>query len=172
MAKGPKARKIERINMAEKEIDLGLCEMYCNQTQVYPTMKILVEERGMTKNAAGNKVEEITKCKVTSNRAQKVYNIRTPKKKKEKVSRTANSEKATRTGTPDKPEKTHTKEDVKIPLVTIQAAIENDEISDEDLKTVVDAVSRKVSVGKVSTEVSSTVAAVHKLKTKKKTPPP
>jgi hypothetical protein len=142
-------------------INLRQCESYCNDKQIYPAMKYLVQEKKMSENAAGKQVERITEGKVTSNRARKVYRIRTPKP--DKAGRTANS---------DKTSEKETKPETKIQLGDIQEAIANDEIADVDLKPVLDVISQKIAMDKISTKVSSNVAAVHKDKVGRARPSP
>lgn len=122
---------------------------------IYPIMKHLVEVDKLSEHKAGDQTEIIYDRTVTSAQARMIYRRRKP-------------------GTPvpvSKPVKKQTKEKVKIPLTVIAEAIKNDDISDVDLKPILDEVSMKVAAGKISTKVTARLAGAHDTKSKSKKPP-
>ena len=145
-------------------INLKECETFCNEQQVYPAMKHLIEVEKMSQRKAGDTVEEFTKGKVTSNRARHVYQARTP---------TASMvNKVAQTGQSNKTLKKHTKPEINVHLDAFKEAIQSDDISDKDLKSVFDTASEKVALGRISTKATASIAAAHKLKAKKNNPQP
>jgi hypothetical protein len=146
--------------MTDKEnpINLKHCETFCNQTQVYPAMKHLIEDKGMSQRKASDTVAELTKGKVTSSRARHVYHTRTP------------TDEVARTGHPNNTEEKEEPLPLEAEAIVdyfIEAVLK-DKCEDDKLKQALDTVSRKVAVGKVSTKVTSNIAAVHDSKTKRR----
>lgn len=122
---------------------------------IYPIMKHLVEVDKLSETKAGDETELIYDGSVTSDQARMIYRRRKP-------SRTRVQK--------DKPLKKRTKEKAKIPLAVITEAIKNDDISDADLKPVLDQVSMKVAAGTISTKVTTRLAGAHDIIAKKNKP--
>jgi hypothetical protein len=60
----------------KKKINLEKCESFCNEKQVFPAMRTLVNDHGMKIREASREVEKQTKGAVTATRADSVYRSR------------------------------------------------------------------------------------------------
>lgn len=105
------------------------CETICNENDIYPAMKILVEDEGMSETAAGKFVEKDSGGQVTWRRARDAYRAR---KKPDAIA------------TKPKPKRKHTKPETKSALLETVKAIEENGISDDDAKRIIDVVAEKV----------------------------
>jgi hypothetical protein len=92
-------------------------EVICNENNVYPAMKDLVEVHHMSVKGAARFVHEDSGGKVTEERARQVY-IRRTKCSIEQS---------------DKPLKKYTKPEAKIQLENVADAIKKGEVADEDM---------------------------------------
>jgi hypothetical protein len=157
------------------------CETICNENDIYPAMKILVEEEGMSETAAGKFVEKDSGGQVTWTRARDAY--RTRKKDKAiatKVTwtrardayRTRKKDKAI--ATKPKPKKVQTKPKTKTALNATVKAIDAGEVSQEDVKAVTDVVAHKIYTGELPYNLAEPVTHAmnaknpHKPKRRKK----
>jgi hypothetical protein len=93
-------------------------EIICNENNVFPAMRDLIENNGMSVKGAARFVHEDSGGKVTEERARQVY-----------IRRRRGSHEH-----PGKPLRKHTKEEVKFQLDAVVDAISKGEVVDENLK--------------------------------------
>lgn len=60
----------------ESSIDLGVCETFCNEKQIFPAMRHFIEKLSMSVMGAAQEVNRLTDGKVTEKRAEMVWNNR------------------------------------------------------------------------------------------------
>lgn len=127
------------------------CEVICNENDIYPAMKDLVENKGMSVNAAAKFVHEDSGGEVTVRRAVQVYHTRKPVLNK----------------TPAKPVKKQTKKEVKFKLDDVTKEIKVGRVSDDDTKKVCDAIAESIDKGQSAKRVGTRVATAVKKADKK-----
>ena len=118
------------------------CEIICNENDVFPAMKALVEDEGLSVNAAAQYVHEDSDKQVTKVRARDVYRRRVPD---------------VAHATPDNPPKKHTNQDTKIQLWSVVEEIKQGAVSDDDIKIVGDAIADSITSGKAAVRVGTKV---------------
>jgi len=141
--------------MSNTEYRYG-CQVICNENDIYPAMKDLVENKGMSVNAAAKFVHKDSSGEVTKGRAEQVYLRRTPSMHIE----------------PDKPLKKQTKENTKLQLSDIRKEIKAGNVSDDDTKKLVDTIADEVSKETVHPRIGSRLnTAIKKYHTKRRLTP-
>jgi hypothetical protein len=103
------------------------CQMICNDQDVYPAMRDLVENKGMTVKGAARFVHKDSDGQVSPGRAEQVYIRRKP---------------ATDVAG-DTPSRKQTKRKAKKQLDDVAEAVRTDDISDDDMKHGVETVPDK-----------------------------
>ena len=131
------------------------CTVICNEQDIYPAMRDLVEVHHMSVKGAARYVHEDSGGKVTEERARQVY-IRRTKCSIEQS---------------DKPLRKYTKPEAKIQLENVADAIKKGEVADEDIKQVLDTAAEKVKAGEASPRVAAKAATAFKSRTTEKRPP-
>lgn len=128
------------------------CETICNEKDIFPAMKDLVENKGMNVNAAAKFIHDDSKCQVTQARAEHVYRSRTPPLHK------GNSN----------PVKTQTKPETKIKISEIAKEIREGQVSDDHAKEIGDALADAIKSKKCAPRVAARTVNAFKQKDENK----
>ncbi|RLI17541.1 hypothetical protein DRO49_03495 [Candidatus Bathyarchaeota archaeon] len=128
------------------EINLKQCESFCNEKQVYPAMKQLVQELNLSVRAAAREVSKLTHGLVTASRADKVYRDRTP---------------ATNVA-PTTPTTTNPEQIQQLKNERDSAVLENENMAKEIIDEIAENIREEITDTRVGTKIDKAVKEVWK----------